>query len=135
MDDVVWVDTTDGGLLRQMFGFYPTLHDAKLVCLELNRKDDLLTATVEYVDQPEGGESVLRVQIELEWRKVKLMNLTIGGTELMAIDFEKKGEDLETRFEWSTGVQGTIVAAEFEARLVQSDTLPLDLETVKVIVY
>ena len=135
MDDAVWVDTTDGGLLRQLFGFYPTLHDARMVRLELNRKADVLTAMIEYDDQPEEGDSHLRVQIELEWKGIRVLNLDIGGTELMSMDFEKKGEDLETRFEFSSGVQGTILAAEFEARLVQSHTLPLDAESVKLIVY
>ncbi len=70
-DDVVWAETTDGGLLRQLFGYYPTLHDAVILEVEIDRASDRVAIIVDYNDMI--GEDVtqhLSVRIRLEWHGV-----------------------------------------------------------------
>jgi hypothetical protein len=130
MDEAVWIETTDGGLLRQLFGHYPTLHNSRLTSLEVDRKRDCVFAEIEYCDEPEAGEAVLRVRIRLEWYGIHSMDFWFQGAEIMAVSFDKVGSLLATRFAPCSGAQGSIVAERFEAFLTQANALPSDSEGV-----
>ncbi len=128
MDEAVWIETTDGGLLRQLFGHYPTLHNARLTSIEVDRSRDCVLADVEYCDESEPGETPLRVRMRLEWHGIKSMDFRFQGSEIMAVSFGKVGPYLETRFAPCSGAQGSIVAEKFEAILTQAQALPSDSE-------
>jgi len=126
MDEAVWIETTDGGLLRQLFGHYPTLHHARMTSVEVDRGRDCVLAEVEYCDETEAGEAPLRVRMRLEWHGIRSMDFRFQGSEIMAVSFGKVGPLIETRFAPCSGTQGTLVAERFEAVLTQAQALPAD---------
>ena len=132
MDDSVWVDTTNGGLLRQLFGHYPTLHQARMITLEVDRAADRVSADIEYVDEPDSGDAPLRVRMRLEWHGVKSADLWFQGNEIMTVRFDRTGRNLVTTFAPCSGTQGSIVADRFEAILTQAQALPTDAEGIRL---
>ena len=132
MDDAVWIETTDGDLLRQLFGHYPTLHEAKLTSLSMDRAADRLVADIEYCDEADANDAPLRVRIRLEWLGVKLVDLNVSGVEILSIQFDRSGPLLTTYLTPCSGTQGRIVAERFEALLTQAHSLPIDAESLHI---
>ena len=132
MEDAIWIETTHGGLLRQLFGHYPTLHNARLTTIEIDRKLDLATAEIDYADETDNDDAILRVRIRLEWHGIQTMDLSFQGSEIMAISFEKQGAWIVTRFAPCVGAYGSIVAERFEAILTQAESLPVENEGVRL---
>ena len=65
-DDAVWAETTDGGLLKQLFGFYPTLHDARILSIDIDRASDRIQMVVDYADvvgDDDGQELSARIRL------------------------------------------------------------------------
>ena len=119
-DGAVWAETTDGGLLKQLFGFYPTLHDARILEVEIDRNSDSLTITVDYCDNVgEDRTQELSARIRLEWHGIITFDLPLGELELLSIDFKRHNQYIETNLETWPGVHGTVVSDSFEAVLVQ----------------
>jgi hypothetical protein len=120
--DAIWADTTDGGLLRQLFGQFPTLHDALVLGIEFERSSDRMEMVLDYREEETGlADTPLSVRIRLFWQGVRLADLKIDGPEIGAIEFHRHGEDLVTEFRPTGGVEGRIVSETVEALLVQAD--------------
>ena len=123
----VWAETTDGGLLRQLFGHYPTLHDASIRMISIDRKADMIAMTVDYRDSVGVDDrQTLAVSIRLEWRGVESMDLPIDETNVFGLDFERDGAKVVTNLEVYPGVFGKIVSETVEAVLVQVDSARTD---------
>jgi hypothetical protein len=121
-EDAVWAETTDGGLLRQLFGYYPTLHDATVVSIEIDRAADRMEMVLDYEDMV--GEDVtqhLCARIRLQWDGIESFDLPLGYEDLMGLDFGRKGERILTTLEVWPGVFGSVVSDSVEAILVQMD--------------
>jgi len=120
--DAVWAETTDGGLLRQLFGYYPTLHDAVIRTVELSRGGEALTIVVDYNDAVEEADrDGLTVRIRLIWRGVRRFEFPIGDEDLLSVDFKRQGDRLITSLETWPGMFATVDSATFEAELMQVD--------------
>lgn len=121
-EDAVWAETTDGGLLKQLFGYYPTLHDAKILSLEIDRPSDRIHLVVDYNDMIGDDHSQhLSARIRLEWHGIESFDLPIGDEDLYSLDFGRQGNRILTRFETWPGVFGMVVSDTVEAILVQID--------------
>jgi len=119
-DDAVWAETTDGGLLRQLFGFYPTMHDARIVSIEIDRESDRVTMVVDYNDMiGEDDEQELSARIRLEWSGISSFELPLGEVILMGLEFSRRDDRILTSVETYPGVFGTVLSEGVEAVLVQ----------------
>jgi hypothetical protein len=132
MDDAVWVDTTDGGLLKQLFGHYPTLHQARICAIDIDRGKDLIAAEVEYADETDAGDAPLRVRMRLEWRGVRSLDMSFQGVEVMDIHLDRQDGLIATVLAPCTGAQGLILAERFEAILTEAQALPSDSEALRL---
>jgi hypothetical protein len=119
--DAVWAETTDGGMLRQLFGYYPTLHDAVIRVLRYERAGDRLVMEVVYTDlaQGETDEQNLTVAMELVWEGLKEAKLRLDANDLTGMDLRRAGDHIRTDFELSFGTHGHVVSERFEVRLRQ----------------
>ena len=118
----IWAETTDGGLLRQLFGSYPTLHNAIILGLEVNASVNTVTLMVHYSD--DGGESNgLCVGMNLSWGGVERFDLPLVDNQMMSLKFSRKGNFIVSSIETSPGQFGEIVSETFEAVLKQVDPM------------
>ncbi|MGV3613781.1 MAG: hypothetical protein ACO1SV_00480 [Fimbriimonas sp.] len=128
--DVVWAQTTDGGLLHQLFGYYPTMHDAEVRSITLHGQPLAVTIVVDYADQIEGPDrnpsDDLATRIRLEWTGVTSFDFPLGDADLLGLDLARHGEQIVTTLETWPGIFGTIVSETFEAVLMQMDPGPND---------
>jgi hypothetical protein len=121
-DDTVWAETTDGGLLKQLFGFYPTLHDASILSIDIDRASDRILMVVDYSDVLGGNDNQeLVARIRLEWHGIVSFDLPLGDVDLLTLDFGRQGDHIVTSLETWPAVFGTVVSESVEATLVQID--------------
>ena len=121
-DETIWAETTDGGLLRQLFGFYPTLHDAMILSVDIDRPSDQIVMVVDYSDSTDGEDpNQLTARIRLEWSGITSFSLPLGDEDLLSLDFSRQGDQIVTTLETWPAVFGTVVSDTFEAVLVQID--------------
>jgi hypothetical protein len=122
----VWSQTTDGGLLHDLFGNYPTLHDARVRSIDIDRAADRVSMMVDYADMPDEGEGDLKVRMSLVWSEVRSLDLNLRENHLHQVDMRAKDGAIVVEFEQAFGIGGKIVAERFEAILVQVDPPELD---------
>lgn len=121
-EDAVWAETTDGGLLRQLFGYYPTLHDARMLSIDIDRTTDSIKMVVDYNDMVgDDDDQELAARIRIEWHGITSFQLPLGDIDLVSLDFDRKGNQIETTVETWPGVFGAVVSDSVEAILVQID--------------
>jgi len=112
----LWADTTDGDLLRHLFGYYPTLHDATITEFVWKAGSRTLTAYVDYDDLAEDGEYAgqeVSVQIALIWTGVTRASLPMEEYSIIDFGFRLRADQLET---WWTvfNDQYSVTAARFD---------------------
>src|SRR5580658_2975252 len=93
--DAVWAETVDGGLLHQLFGFYPTLHDATIKSITYSRRTDTLEMVLDYEDESEG-DAPLKARISISWTGVKTMTLGIEDNFITGLQFKRRGDQIVT---------------------------------------
>ncbi|MDR3690306.1 MAG: hypothetical protein P4L46_13070 [Fimbriimonas sp.] len=117
-DQTVWADTTDGGLLKQLYGYYPTLHDAVVRSVDIDRSADTIRMVLDYNDMlGEDRNQHLSVRICLEWAGIVSFDLPIGDHDLYYVELERENGHIVT----SLGAFGSVVSEGFEAILIQID--------------
>lgn len=120
-EETVWAETTDGGLLKQLFGYYPTLHDAVLRLIEINPAADLITMDVDYQDMVgEDSGQDMKVRIRLEWRGIESFELPLDIKYFGGIGFKRRGDKIVTSLEFM-GEFGSVTSETVEALLVKMD--------------
>ena len=121
-DDAVWAETTDGGLLKQLFGYYPTLHDAVIRSIEIDRASDRIEMVVDYSDMVgDDTNQGMSVRIRLAWQGIQSFDLPLVDSDLHDLDFGRDENQIVTHLEVWPGVFGTVVSDTVEATLVQVD--------------
>ena len=125
--ETIWAETSAGGLLKQLFGCYPTVFEAKVISIEIHRPSDGVTMELEYRETSEMEEGqLLAVRIRFEWSNVHQLDLPMDLDEIMNVDFRKETDHLVTSLEVGPGVFGRVVSEGFEAVLVKLDPGPRD---------
>jgi hypothetical protein len=131
--DAVWAQTTDAGLLQQLFGHYPTMHDAVVRQIDLTGFPLRITMVVDYTDLVEGPNGLpqdgLSARFRLEWGGVTSFDFPLGDEDLLSLDLARQGTRIVTTLETWPGVFGTIVSDTFEAVLMQMEPGPDDERT------
>ncbi|MHB8636643.1 MAG: hypothetical protein ACYC96_09240 [Fimbriimonadaceae bacterium] len=121
--DAVWAETVDGGLLHQLFGFYPTLHDATIRSITYSRGMDRLEMTLDYEDEAEG-DTPLRARISIAWTGVQSAKLGIEDNFLTGLRFKRRADQIVTELKTMDGADGEVVSEAVEAKLVALDPTP-----------
>jgi hypothetical protein len=121
--DAVWAETVDGGLLHQLFGFYPTLHDATIRSISYVRGMDRLEMTLDYEDEAEG-DTPLRARISIAWTGVQSAKLGIEDNFLTGLRFKRRGDQIVTLLKTMDQADGEVVSEGVEAKLVALDPKP-----------
>jgi hypothetical protein len=119
-NDAVWAETLDGGLLHQLFGFYPTLHDATIRSITYNRSADELAMVLDYEDESEG-DAPLKARISISWTGVKSMTLGIEDNFITGLKFKRSGDQIVTMLKTMDQADGEVVSDTVEAKLVSMD--------------
>ncbi len=130
--DAIWAETTDGGLLRQLFGYYPTMHDAIVRELRFDARRNV-TMILDYQDSPEGGGEELAVRVELRWAGVRSVDFDVRENFLMGLECSRDGDDLRTTFREGFGIAGTLVSERFEAILSLLDPIVEPAESLRLV--
>lgn len=115
--EAVWAETTGGGLLRDLFGHYPTLEDARI--RSLSYSGDWAEMHIDYRETEEGAE--LAVKITLTWAGQVRADLEVEGNELLSMRLLKRGGLVRAEFETGVGVFGFVEGERFDARLEKLD--------------
>jgi hypothetical protein len=110
--------------LRDWFGFWPSFHDAEVICLHLNRRaaSSLFLHTWEMTrDTDERGYYVLAKHVVVEFVLEEILDLNLNGFSHQNVLFGLTIEMVENGFrlvlEDSYGIAGTIDAKRISIRL------------------
>ncbi len=128
--DIVWADTADGDLLHQMFGYYPTLHNAVVRSVTYFREAERLEICVDYEDTFQGEldsderDKDLRAQILLIWEDLVSADIELRHGQLLGISFRRRKAAIATQLDLVNGPPGRVLAGHFEARLMAMDPKP-----------
>ena len=132
----VWKSIEGSNALLEIYGYYPTLHDACIVGIDVYFEGRQLTAAIEYSDlvETEGRDKDNRVtkatKIIMRWNGVAEANVRIHGNDVYHLSFSKKGGKIATDLISGWGVSGTIVADFIEVVSIQDsdrDSYPEEL--------
>lgn len=119
----IWEAIPGSGELREIYGYYPTLHDANVVDLRVEFETKSLYIAFEYCDlaqKPcEPEESQCRL-IGIRWTNVEKSALTLDGNDIYHVDFTQVGNMIETTFASCFGIFGSILSEQIEVVLVAS---------------
>jgi hypothetical protein len=121
--DAVWAQTTDGGLLQQLFGHYPTVHEALIRAVKLSAAASKLQIVLDYLDTGSRNEQ-LKARVCLEWSGVQRFDLPVDLEHIVSLSFRRREAKLVTYLETWPGVFGTIESEGFEAILSQLEPGP-----------
>ena len=134
-DETAWAETTDGALLKQLFGYYPTLRDARIRRVDLSPGSDSIEMTIDYHDTVDDGGDSLTVRIVLVWGAVRTMELNVSSNYLSATTIRQVDGCFRGEFEFGFGAHGFIESERFEARLEKVDPASVEDEERMSLVY
>ena len=119
--DRIWQSIKGSEKLFEIYGFYPSLHDASITNFEVRFESKEIILTFEYAD---GVEEVVKTheldeydgctQITLSWHGVTESKLRLYSNDIYRFDWELKDQLIETRFSHTYGVDGYILAQRIE---------------------
>jgi hypothetical protein len=113
----VWKEISGAEDLINIYGYYPTLHDACVVDIQVQFEDKSLYIVFEYCDlvqKPGVEEESECTLIGIRWKDVVKSDLKIDGNDIDDIDFRKIGDFIETKFSLCFGIYGSILARTIE---------------------
>jgi hypothetical protein len=121
LSDSIWAETTDGGLLAQLFGYEPTLHDARI--REISATGDRLELGIEYEDRPEAGEKELRVHFSLVFIGGVEAEFSLEAFDICGFSLSRKMGRIRADIAYCDGQFGFACADGLDVRLEAVDPL------------
>ena len=86
--------------MRQLFGYYPTLHDAVIVEVQIDRETDSVVMVLDYSDSiGDDPTQELSARIRLEWHGVVLFEIPLEDRDLLSLDFGRRDDYIVTNLE------------------------------------
>ncbi len=117
----IWQQVLGAKQLREIYGYFPTLHDAVVKNIDIRFELKEVIFSVEYNDLVEkSAETIERkdsatTRFQICWREVQRAKLNLYAEDLYGVEFSQTGDFIETRFEDSAfGFDGFIVARNVE---------------------
>jgi hypothetical protein len=129
----IWKTIKGSKELFDLYGYYPTLHDACLTNIDLNFERKEVVLTFEYADlvgdKPiiSAVDNSLATKIMIRWSLVSEAQLLLDGTDVYDMGFQKLGNKIKTEFSQGFGIGGHIIAKSIELVSVEPsarDSMP-----------
>jgi hypothetical protein len=121
----IWKQIKGAEQLFEIYGYFPTLHDAIIEKIETNFEKKELQLTFYYADSTEDEEKSGLTRFTIIWRNVQKADFNWYGVDLMGMKFSRHGEFYKTKFrEYGFGFDGELVSGEIEI-------LGIEIEPVK----
>ncbi len=116
--DQVWQSIKGAEKLYEIYGYYPTLHDANITNFDVRFESKEIILTFEYADEveekQEPDEYDGHTKIILCWHEVVESKLRLYANEIYHYEFQQKGQLIETRFSHTYGIDGYILAQRID---------------------
>lgn len=110
-----------GGLLKDLFGYWPTMRDARVRTIEFDPAGDKLMVTLDYTDKPTDAIAEISARIVLTWGGVKSVELDLLSDDLTEMEFRRDGGTIETFMIFAGEARGRIVSESVDATLNRLD--------------
>jgi len=117
--DAVWRESADTEVLRALFGYLPTLHDARVRDVALGMAARTVTLVVDYTDLPEGGERSIDVRLSLQFADVTVLELPLEVTDIIEFHSTSERSRVVTRVLMSGGEWLVVESGSFEISLAR----------------
>jgi hypothetical protein len=110
----IWEQIKGAEKLFENYGYYPTLHDAKIEKIEINYEKREFYLTVNYSDLTEE-ENSFRTRFTICWRNVQKADFNWYGEDLYSMKFSKEDNFIKTKFtDFSFGFDGEIISGNID---------------------
>jgi hypothetical protein len=124
----IWKTIKGSEELFDLYGYYPTLHDASVTNFHANFERKEIVLTFEYSDLVENKAEIhidksLATQIMLCWERVSIAQLLVDGNHISHLSFQKIDDKIETKFSQSFGIGGQIIAESIKLISVEASKL------------
>lgn len=124
--NLIWKSVKGAKDLFDLYGYYPTLHDASITNFDINFIDRQLTLTFEYRDVIEREiNNLVNTDIELttiivvRWSGVSKSTFELNHNDIYEMSFQKSGKQIHTLFPQSSGINGHIMSENIEVISVE----------------
>ncbi|MBW3622030.1 MAG: immunity 50 family protein [Armatimonadetes bacterium] len=112
--------------MKEIYGYWPTLHDAVVRCFEMSFDQKAISLTLDYSDLiSESDEESRSTRFTLRWSGVKEATLRMYANDLYGIDFTVEQDMILTKLEnYTWGMDGFILASSVEIFDIQESPTP-----------
>ena len=119
-----WATIPGSDKLLEIYGYYPTFHDASAVAFHYDGNSQSLTIAFEYWDEvkDEIDEEQGKWKITLRWIGVLAVDLKSEGTDISNVDFLPGTHEVVTTLAENYGLYGTITSKSVEVVSVDVPT-------------
>jgi hypothetical protein len=118
----IWKQIKGAEKLFENYGYYPTLHDAKIEKIEVNYEKREFYLTVNYSDLTEKEDKSFRTRFTICWRNVQTADFNWYGEDLYSMKFSRENNFIKTKFtDFSFGFDGEIISGDIEIRNIEID--------------
>lgn len=113
---LIWKTIEGSQELFDLYGYYPTLHDACVTDFDVSFEEKKIVLTFEYSDlvgdEPETGpgDESLATRIVMCWNAVAEAKLQKYNNDIYDIAFQKIDGNIKTEFSRSYGIGGYIIS-------------------------
>lgn len=111
----VWKTVKGAEKLFEIYGGFPTLHDAVIenIAISLEKKEFRLT--VWYSDLTEENDRSARTRFTICWRNVQKADFDWYDKDLLGMRLSGTGEFIKTKFrDYGFGFEGELISGEIE---------------------
>ena len=114
----IWETIEGSRPLYDLYGYYPTLHDASVINFDVRFESKQISLTFEYSDlieiesEGENGNGNLETKIAMVWNDVSESNLRLYGNDIYDMCFHRLNGKIKTIFNQSFGIVGSIISSD-----------------------
>lgn len=122
----IWRQIRGAEELREIYGYFPTLHDADVTAVEVDGEARQIVFSIRYCDLIETAPAAINrrdtatTAFQIHWRRVRQAQVKMLTGEILHVSLGRVGDLIETRFDgYDIAVNGSIVARDIAISGVQ----------------